>query len=183
VTTLAANWATSRGVVVTNAAGNLGHDGDSGTSHLVAPGDGMDVITVGAVDSAGTIAGFSSDGPTADGRVKPEVLAFGVGNTVMNPAGGYGSGSGTSFATPLVAAAAALIVEAHPDWSVRQIRDALIGTASRGGSFDPQYVYGYGIADAYAAINLPEPGTLAVLGAAMVAGVLSRARRGIKRGG
>jgi subtilisin family serine protease len=179
VTTKAAQAAAQRGLVIVDAAGNEGHDSNPATSHLLAPSDAASVISVGAVDSSGTIAGFSSDGPTADGRVKPEVLAPGVDDSLLQSGSdtGYGSGSGTSFATPLVASAVALIIDAHPDWTVDQIRNALIETASGGGSFDPLYVSGYGVINAYAAIMVPEPGTIALLLAAALTSLIAWRRR------
>ena len=66
------NVAAANGLHVCQAAGNEGHDSNPATSTLVPPADAFRTITVGAVDSSGNIAGFSSDGPTADGRLKPE---------------------------------------------------------------------------------------------------------------
>jgi serine protease AprX len=179
VTTKAAQAAAQRGLVIVDAAGNEGHDSNPATSHLLVPSDAASVISVGAVDSNGTIASFSSDGPTADGRVKPEVLALGVNDSLLQAGSdtGYGYGSGTSFATPLVASAVALIIDAHPDWTVDQIRNALIETASGGGSYDPLYVSGYGVIDTYAAIMVPEPGTVALLLAAGLTALLAVGRR------
>jgi len=164
-TTKAADLAAAHGMAVINAMGNRGHDSNPTTSHLMAPADGNFVISVGAVDSSGVLASFSSDGPTADGRTKPEVLAPGVSDWVVNPDndGVFSQGSGTSYAAPLVAATVALMLEAHPDWTVEEIRQALLSTASGGGTFDPLYLQGYGIIDAYAAITVPEPATWVML--------------------
>ncbi|CAN5683804.1 hypothetical protein BH09PLA1_BH09PLA1_24600 [soil metagenome] len=156
ITTVAAAAAAQRGLPITNAAGNEGHDSNPATSHLIAPADADLLITVGAIDAGGTVAIFSSDGPTADGRVKPELMARGVSAATVtaNSDGTTTLVDGTSFATPITAAAVTLIVQAHPDWSVEQLRYALFTTASRGGSFDPQYVYGYGTVNALAAVQL-----------------------------
>jgi subtilisin family serine protease len=158
VTTQAVNIATANGLVCVTAAGNRSHDDDPATSSLLAPGDAFDVITCGAVDSNGEIANFSSDGPTADGRVKPEVLARGVSTATVSPDNDTSTNwvSGTSLSTPLVAAAAALVVQAHPDWTVAQVRAALMRSASdfrQNGTFDPAFVRGYGIIDVIAAIE------------------------------
>lgn len=152
----AINTATDNGVHVCQGAGNEGHDADPGTSHLHTPADAFEVITVGAVDSSGTIAGFSSDGPTADGRVKPEALARGASTYTVHSrnTSGFQTPSGTSLSTPLVAGAVACLVQAHPDWTVAQMRNALFRTAdyyTLNGTFDPAYVLGYGIIDALAA--------------------------------
>ncbi len=153
VTTIGVNLATANGVHCCNSAGNGGHDTDETTLSITAPADAFDVISVGAVDSSGTIASFSSDGPTADGRVKPEVLARGVDTrtaTATSDDAIVGVG-GTSLSTPLVASAVACLVQAHPDWTVEQMRRYLTRTA-RGyvlsGTFDPLFVRGYGIIDA-----------------------------------
>jgi len=161
VTTQAVNIATAKGLVCCTAAGNLGNDLDPATSHLMAPGDALEVITCGAVDVTGATASLSSDGPTADGRVKPEVLARGISTATVNPYDdfAYLTSSGTSLSTPLVAAGAALVIQAHPDWTVAQVRSALFRTASDyyfylGGWFDPLFVRGYGIIDVMAAIDV-----------------------------
>lgn len=149
VTAKAASYAVSLGVVVANAVGNEGHSSTRPT--LVPPSDGIGVIAVGAVDGGGTIAGFSSNGPTADGRIKPDLCARGSGDRVANYLGGYRFGSGTSFSTPLVAGAAALLLQAHPDWNNSKVYQALIMTATQAAS--PDTVYGYGIAQALGATN------------------------------
>jgi serine protease AprX len=152
VTTKAANRAVSLGVVIVNAAGNERHNA---WAHIIAPADGFGVIAVGAVDATGKIASFSSPGPTYDGRIKPEVCAFGVSNWVAAKAkdGGdtYVTGSGTSYATPLVAGAVALLLEAHRDWTPTQVRDALMKTANNASA--PNNDYGWGIVDAAVAVT------------------------------
>ena len=158
VTTIAVNIATANGLVCCTAAGNEYHDGNPGTSHLIAPSDAFQVIACGAVDAWGDIAGFSSDGPSADGRVKPELLAQGVDTVTVWPydTSGYAYANGTSLSTPLVAGATACLVGAHPEWSVNQMRAQLFYTAQdyvANGTYDPLYVRGYGILDAYAALN------------------------------
>jgi serine protease AprX len=156
-TTIAVNVATANGVHCCTAAGNFGHDDDSASSHMLAPADAFRVLACGAVDGGGTIADFSSDGPSADGRVKPEVLARGVDTVSVAADGnnGYWSASGTSLSTPLVAGAVACLTQARPDWTPDQMRDFLFRTA---GDFvinaapDPLFVRGYGILNAGAAL-------------------------------
>ncbi|HZW09995.1 MAG TPA: S8 family serine peptidase [Phycisphaerales bacterium] len=152
-TTIAVNVATENGVHCCTAAGNQGNDGDPATSHLVAPGDALEVITCGAVSGEGTLVGFSSDGPTADGRVKPEVLAQGADTYTVWPfdTTGYSQASGTSLSTPLVASAVACIVQARPWWTPEILREHLFDTASDFAQFgwpDPLFARGYGIVDA-----------------------------------
>jgi subtilisin family serine protease len=153
VTTKAANRAVSLGVVVVNAAGN---ERGKAWGHIIAPADGFEVIAAGAVTLSGSIASFSSPGPTFDGRIKPEVCALGVNNWLAanrsNGSDYYASGSGTSFATPLVGGAAALLLEIHRDWTPAQVRAALMDTAGNSGS--PNNDYGWGIVNATAAAGL-----------------------------
>jgi hypothetical protein len=158
VTTIACNIHTGNGVHHTNAAGNEYHDSNPNTSHLIAPADAFQVITCGAVDSSGAIAYFSSDGPTADGRVKPEVLARGISTYTVSPYSDntYTTADGTSLSTPLVACAVACLVQAKPYWTVDQMRQHVFETSDyyvANGTYDPLYVRGYGVVDAYAAYN------------------------------
>ena len=148
VTTVAADIAASRGMVVWNSAGN---DGPGETS-LVAPSDGDSVFAVGAVDGAGQIANFSSRGPTADGRIKPDGCARGLNSVFASFGGtGYSTGGGTSFAAPLVASAAACLASAHPEWGMMRIYEALQVTADR--YSNPDNTYGYGLIDALKAVK------------------------------
>jgi serine protease AprX len=157
VTTIAMNIHTGHGVHHTNAAGNSSHDSNPATSHLVAPADAFQCLTIGAVDVNGVIAAFSSDGPTADGRVKPELLTRGVSTHTVSAAGASGTvtADGTSLSTPLAAGAVACLVQTRPWWTVDEMRARLFAggryAASNGGDFDPLYVHGYGIINAYAA--------------------------------
>jgi hypothetical protein len=148
VTTVAADLAAAGGLMVYNAVGNDG----PGSGTLVAPADGDSVFAVGAVDAGGQVAAFSSRGPTADGRTKPEGCCRGVSTvTAIWDGSGYRSGNGTSFATPLAASAASLLLEAHPEWDVFDVREALLATATRADS--PDNSYGWGVLDAPAAFR------------------------------
>ncbi len=146
--TIAADLAVQKGVVVITSAGN---EGNGSWLYVTAPADGFDVIAVGAVHSSGEIAGFSSRGPTRDGRIKPEVVAMGVNCYLAYPYGQYARGNGTSYSAPLVAGTAALILSAHPQLTPRQVRQALIQTASQVNQ--PDNIYGFGLIDAWAAAN------------------------------
>ena len=152
--TVAADHATSLGIVVVNAAGNEGA-GDSTHNTLIAPADGDSVITAGAVDASGNRTGFSSIGPTTDipARIKPDIMALGASDFVASPTDtiSYGYASGTSFACPLSAGVAALIRCANPALTPMQVREAMRQTASNSSS--PDNFHGWGILDALAAIN------------------------------
>ncbi len=157
VSTIAVNAATENGLACCTAAGNGGFDQD--LPSLAAPGDAFEVVTCGAVDAAGVTADFSSNGPSFDGRVKPEVLARGVSTASIDPDddAGFLEADGTSMSTPLVAAATALLIDAHPQWTIPQIREALFTTADfyvAHGAPDPEFRRGYGVIDVSAASAL-----------------------------
>jgi serine protease AprX len=115
------------GIALFIAAGNSAFSAQIGT-----PGSAEDVITVGALDKNTAIAVYSSQGPTEEGRVKPNI-AF-VGSSVMAPdfntGDGYTSKSGTSMATPGAAGLAALMYQANPDLSPFDIRNIMQETAT-----------------------------------------------------
>ena len=110
--TRAADRAASRGVLVLAPIGN----GGPGPGSLEAPADGDSVVAAGAIDDRGLPATFSAQGPTGDGRKKPDLSAPGVG---LHAASGPGDQvldwvSGTEFAAALLAGVGALVVEAYP---------------------------------------------------------------------
>jgi len=152
VTSIAASIAVQKGIVVVTSAGNEGNDKD--WPYIISPADGVGVIAVGAVSSIGNRVTFSSIGPTVDGRIKPDIMAMGLSNTVVipNDSALVGFGSGTSFAAPLVAGVCALLLEIHPDWTPVDIYNALTTTASQ--SNNPDNLFGYGIIDAIEAADL-----------------------------
>jgi len=147
--TLAANLADGMGIVVCNSMGNEG----PGTGTLITPADAFNILSVGAVYNSGGIASFSSRGPTYDGRTKPEVCAQGVSTYWAGSSSdaGYGYANGTSLSCPLVAGAACVLIQAHPEYTPEMIRNALMETASQADS--PDNDYGWGIIDVEAAIN------------------------------
>jgi serine protease AprX len=150
VTTRAADIAASKGILVVNSAGN---EGNTSWGIISAPADGDSVLAVGAVNADSTLALFSSRGPTADGRIKPDVAALGV-SVLVATAGRpevYSVVNGTSFSCPLVAGAAALVLSAHPEVPAFQIMTALKETASR--SDNPDNFLGYGVINAFAAVS------------------------------
>lgn len=152
VTTVAADLAVSKGIVVVNSAGN---ERQNSWHYIIAPADGDSVIAAGAVDEAGNLASFSSAGPTYDGRIKPDVCARGVDTYCATPDDNYGYRGGTSLSAPLVAGVCALLLQIHPDWSPVVLRDSLWYTASR--AENPDTLYGYGIVNALKASRIPNP--------------------------
>lgn len=158
VTTIAVDIATSLGMLCITSAGNWGTSSpppnpcDTLYYYISAPADADSVISVGAVNSNGEIASFSSHGPTYDGRIKPEVCARGVSTWGVNAnSDSYRTGSGTSLSAPLVSGAAAVILSAHSDWTPMQVREAMMMTADR--VDNPDNNYGYGVIDVMAAID------------------------------
>jgi len=143
VVTQGAVFAHRHGIVVSNAMGNQG-DALCTPGTLWAPADADSILSAGAVDASDAIASFSSTGPTADGRTKPEVVAQGVSTTwaIASSNSLVSTASGTSLSTPLVGGAAAQVREAHPEWTVEQIREALMLTADKSSS--PGNCYGWG---------------------------------------
>jgi serine protease AprX len=154
VTTLAVNVATANGMPCLTAAGNSGHDANPSTSALIAPADALQVISCAAVDSAGVEASFTSDGPTADSRQKPELAATGVATWTVcsnTDVGCLTQVNGTSLSTPVLAGMVACIIDAHPEFTVDQLRARLFRTGDyflANGFPDPLYVVGWGIPDA-----------------------------------
>jgi serine protease AprX len=146
--TRAASMAMRRGIVVVTASGN---ERATPWHFLIAPSDADTVIAAGAVDSFNVVTSFSSPGPTADGRIKPDVSAMGRSVLVPNYTtdDGYGRVSGTSFATPLTAAMAALVLEAHPTWDPFAVREALRETALNAAT--PNNDVGWGLVQVAAA--------------------------------
>lgn len=153
--TRAADIAVSRGIVVCNAAGNYGY---RGPTSIIAPADGFGVIAVGGVYADGTLWSSSSRGPTADGRIKPDLVAQAVQvHSVQYPgSGGYWTYSGTSFASPLVAGLCAQLLEIHPEWSPMTLRDSLLTFATN--SESPDNSMGYGIPRGLVTSGLVGPG-------------------------
>ena len=149
-TTKAIDIASGLGVLCVNSAGN---EGDDPWYYIITPADADSVLSIGAVDVNGSIANFSSRGPTFDGRIKPEVCARGVSTYCIrsNTENIYRNASGTSFSAPLAAGAAAVIMSANPEWTNMQVREAIMMTASQFNN--PDNEYGYGILNAWAAIN------------------------------
>ena len=138
--TRAADKAAEKGILVVVSAGN---EGASSWQYITAPADGDSVMAVGAVNSNRNYAGFSSIGPSADGRIKPDVAAQGQSTVITRSTGGVTSGSGTSFAAPLIAGMAACLWQALPSHSNMEIFQSILENSSL--YSNPNNYLGYGI--------------------------------------
>jgi len=150
IVSMAADSAISRGLIIVNAMGNdRVYYGDSSIN---APADVEGVIAVGAVLGSGQIASFSSSGPTADGRIKPDLVTLGAGVVTAdfyNTARYAGGKNGTSFSTPMIAGICALIKQARPRLEADGIRERLFASCRYSPYQDTvDNLYGRGIPDA-----------------------------------
>lgn len=154
------------------------HIHSSGNSQSACPG-GWSTITgsgktaknnilVGDITSAEALSGSSSNGPAADGRVKPEIVSMGTGVLSTLPNNSYATFSGTSMATPGVAGSVALLIErfrqlnAGADPISSLIKNAVLNTAHDLGNAGPDYRYGYGRLNALSAVKILEQNRYAV---------------------
>lgn len=122
IITRAAEMAYSRGIFITNSAGN---EGQKPWHYITAPCDGKNVLCIGAVDSFRQHAKFSSFGPSSDGRVKPDVTAMGKNVTIIGTNNIMRRGSGTSFSGPIIAGFVACLKQAFPNVSNPILLDAI----------------------------------------------------------
>ena len=141
--TRAASMAASKGMLVVISAGN---EGAKPWRKISFPSDAPEVLTVGAVQDDLTRGYFSSIGPTADGRIKPDIMAMGVNNTIINGTGTVTFGSGTSYSAPLVAGMAACIWNALPMLKSNELRTKIIESSDR--YLTPDTLYGAGVPNA-----------------------------------
>lgn len=151
VTSITASTAVTKGIIIVVSAGNEGLVSE--WPYVWSPADGIGVVTVGGVNSDGSRYSRSSIGPTADNRIKPDVMAKGTRVTAVDPGHNQriGTVTGTSFSAPLVAGICALILERHPELNPSDMLTALTSTASQSSS--PDNFMGYGIANALDAVN------------------------------
>jgi subtilisin family serine protease len=149
VASIASTMAARKGIFVLNAAGN---EGNSSWNFVGIPADADSICTVGSVNGGGIHSSFSSVGPTAHGRIKPDLSSMGEGSYVCSPGFNFGAGNGTSYATPILAGAVACLWQANPTKTNMEILQALKATASK--SANPDNDYGWGIPNVCAAHNL-----------------------------
>jgi serine protease AprX len=145
----AADMAARKGILVTTSAGN---EGSGSWRHITAPCDGDSVLCVGSVNKDGVWSRFSSIGPSADGQVKPDIVAMGSRTTVASPRNYITRSDGTSFSGPLIGGLVVCLKQAHPNRSNMEIIRAVQLSADQ---FPfPDERYGYGIPDAAFADSL-----------------------------
>lgn len=138
--TRAAEIAASKGIFVEVSAGNEG----ANSWHKIAfPSDAANVLTVGAIARDSTIAYFSSRGPTADGRVKPDVVAVGLGTAAIASTGEVELVNGTSFSGPVMSGLVACLWQSAPSLTNLELLDIIRKSGDR--YTDPDAEYGYGI--------------------------------------
>lgn len=138
--------AADKGIVVVCSAGN---SGSGSWKKITPPGDAENVITVGAVNKYGVLAPFSSVGNTADGRVKPDVVAVGLGSDVMGTDGNLRHANGTSFSSPIICGMVACLWQACPELTAKEIIELVRRSGDR--AVFPDNIYGYGIPDLWKA--------------------------------
>ena len=141
---VAANFAVAKGMIVTASAGNSGAATDE-TKYVVCPADADSALAVGATDVNGVIASFSSWGPNSSGEIKPNVVSVGEGTAIAAPDGTIGSGDGTSYSNPNIAGLVACLWQAFPQFTNRDIINAVQESSSKYNNPDDRY--GYGIPD------------------------------------
>lgn len=141
-----ASMVAQKGMVLVCSAGN---SGSKPWKKITPPGDAEEIVTVGAVDGKGINANFSSVGNTADGRIKPDVMALGVYACVLGADGQPSHGNGTSFATPTLCGLIACFWQACPYLTAKQVIEAIRRSGDR--KDYPDNIYGYGVADIWKA--------------------------------
>lgn len=140
--TQGANMAFAKGILVFTSAGN---EATNSWRHIIAPTDGVNVISVAAVDSLGRRASFSSIGPAYGGAVKPNLAARGRLTYLVTSSGELGFSNGTSFSSPVLAGMGACLMQANPKATVKQLKSALEQSGSQ--YLTPDSLIGYGIPD------------------------------------
>ncbi len=135
-----------KGMVLVCSAGN---SGSGSWKKITPPGDAENVLTVGAVDKKGILAPFSSVGNTADGRVKPDVVAVGLASDVMGTEGNLRRANGTSFSSPIMCGMVACLWQACPKLTAKEIVELVRKSGDRVDF--PDNIYGYGIPDMWKA--------------------------------
>ena len=160
LTSIAARHGVERGLVIVVAAGN---EALSSWHYITAPADADGVTSVGSVSLAmdsenkPDISATSSRGPTADGRIKPDLVAPGQGVVVADiRSGGYVRNNGTSFAAPIVSGISALMLQVNPGWTPERLLSELKSSALDMGVSGADTVFGWGLVNAFGASGLQQ---------------------------
>lgn len=140
------NFAFSKGIICVTSAGNYGN---ASWQYITTPADALGAFSVGAVNNIGEYASFSSIGPTADNRIKPDIVAQGVATVNALPSGLINTANGTSFSAPIIAGLTACLWEAFPDLTNEQLMQLIRESAHI--YENPTVQLGYGIPDFYQA--------------------------------
>lgn len=141
--------AAKKGMISVVAAGN---DGNNTWHYISTPADADNILTVGAVNTAGQVATFSSYGPTSDGRIKPDVASVGEGTAIVRSNNMVTFGNGTSFATPNIAGLTTCLWQAFQDFTNLEIIDAIKRSSSI--YTMPDNRIGYGIPNFHTAYSI-----------------------------
>ncbi len=136
----AANFAGNKGILVVSSAGN---EGSTEWKNITTPADALNALAIGAVNSNGEYVYFSSIGPSADGRIKPDVVAMGSRTVAQVTNGQIAAVNGTSFSAPLVAGLAACLWQSNPNLTVKEIAQRIIRSSNT--FTKPNNFVGYGI--------------------------------------
>lgn len=151
VASIAGNIASAKGMAFVTSAGNSGHI--AGSPYIGIPADAEYVFAVGAVASDSSAAYFTSIGPTADGRMKPDAASYGHMITQAQYDGRFSIGSGTSYASPILCGLMACVLQQHPEYTPYQLYDTI---RSWGHMADnPNDTLGYGIPDFSRSLHNP----------------------------
>ena len=137
---IGADICSSKGIAVVVSAGN---DGSSAWHYITTPADAKYVLTVGAVNATGSIASFSSRGPSSDGRIKPDVVGMGQSATVLTANGNISTSSGTSFSSPIMAGLITCLWQKDPSLTNQELFDIVRESSNQ--FIYPDNDYGYGI--------------------------------------
>jgi serine protease AprX len=140
--TRAAEAAASKGILVVTSAGN---ERSTAWQRIIAPTDGDSVLSSGAIDGYNIISSFSSAGPSADGRIKPDNVAQGVSVPVQIQGTSFARANGTSFSCPLLSGICACAMQAVPE----ALNMDIVKTLHKNGdkAAKPDSLYGYGLPD------------------------------------
>ncbi|HSB93521.1 MAG TPA: S8 family peptidase [Flavitalea sp.] len=141
ISTIAADLAAKKGIIVSNSAGNSGGSATA-EKYISCPADGDSVLAVGAIQRDHQIAGFSSWGPNAAGKIKPNVVSIGQGTVLADVDGNAVTGNGTSYSNPNIAGLVACLWQAFPEFDNMDIIDAIQRSADRFANPDERFGYG-----------------------------------------